>query len=83
MAKMVCKCGNILSTTQAPNDVELHVYTDKEWDAIMDCETIIPWEFPLPQYDVWMCPKCKRLYIFAEGNDTAIMSYVLENTKHN
>lgn len=49
----------------------------------MVCETIIPWEFLLPKYDVWMCPKCKRLYVFEKGNDTAIMSYVLENTKHN
>lgn len=45
----------------------------------MVCETIIPCEFPLPKYDVWTYPKCKRLYVFEEGNDTAIMSYVLEN----
>jgi hypothetical protein len=83
MARMNCVCGNVLSTVQAPNNIQLWVYTDKEWDAIMDCETLIPWEIPLPTYDVWMCPKCKRLYVFEKGNDTAIMTYVLENTKHN
>ena len=32
MAKMVCKCGTVLSTISAPNDVQLRVYTDREWD---------------------------------------------------
>lgn len=76
MAKMICKCGYLLSTTQVPNDIELRVYTDKEWDDILDCETIIPWLLPDPQHDVWMCPECKRVYVF-EWNDV-IMRYVLE-----
>ena len=79
MAKMNCKCGNILSTSQVPNDVQLWVYTDKEWDSIIDCDILIPWKIPLPKYEVWICPKCKRVYVFEEGNDTPIMRYVLEN----
>lgn len=76
MAKMLCRCGHLLSTTQVPNDIELCVYTDKEWEAMLDCETIIPWMLPLPKREVWMCPECKRVYVF-EGNDVK-MTYILE-----
>lgn len=76
---MICKCGNILSTVEAPNDVQLRVYTDKEWDEIMNEEVLIPWKIPLPEYDVWMCPKCKRVYVFEDGNNIPVMKYVLES----
>lgn len=78
MAKMNCKCGYILSTTQVPNDIQLRVYTDKEWENIMDCETITTWEIPFPRYDVWRCPKCQRIYVFEDGKDEPVMRYILE-----
>ena len=78
MAKMNCKCGYVLSTTEVPNDIELWVYTDKEWEALLDCKVIIPWRIPLPKRDVWMCPKCKRVYVFEKGNSIPKMRYVLE-----
>lgn len=31
MARFSCKCGNILSISSCPNDVQLRVYTDKEY----------------------------------------------------
>lgn len=76
---MICKCGNILSTVEAPNDVQLRVYTDKKWDEIMNEEVLIPWKIPLPEYDVWMCPECKRVYVFEDGNNIPVMKYVLES----
>ena len=78
MEKMNCKCGYLLSTTQTPNDIQLRVYTDKEWDVILDCDIIEPWKIPLPKYDVWKCPNCNRVYVFEEGTDTPIMKYILE-----
>lgn len=78
MAKMNCKCGYILNTTQAPNDIQLRVYTDKEWEAILDCDIIEPWKIPLPKYDVWKCPECNRIYVFEEGNDIPKMKYIIE-----
>ena len=48
MAKMNCKCGYLLSTTQVPNDIEIRVYTDREWDEILDCDIIEPWKIPSP-----------------------------------
>jgi hypothetical protein len=29
--KVTCTCGEVLSNSEAPNDVQLRVYTDKEW----------------------------------------------------
>jgi hypothetical protein len=62
----------------APNDIQLRVYTDKEWDKILEQDTIETWEIPMPTYDVWRCPKCERIYIFEHGNDKAIKVYKLE-----
>lgn len=78
MARMTCKCGEVLSNGAAPNKVELRVYTDFEWDRILEVDTIETWKFPLPTCDVWRCPKCERIYVFEEGNDTAVKVYCLE-----
>lgn len=40
MARMTCTCGAVLSNQEAPNDIQLRVYTDREWDAICDCDSI-------------------------------------------
>jgi len=79
MARMECKCGELLSNSMAPNDIELWVYTDKEWDAILENDTIETWKIPLPVYDVWKCPKCERVYVFEDGSDKAVKIYSLES----
>ena len=53
MARMTCTCGAELSNHEAPNDIQLRVYTDREWDEIFDCDSIQPWMIPEPKYDVW------------------------------
>jgi hypothetical protein len=78
MARFKCKCGEVLSDSQAPNDVELKVYTDREWDSILNHDMIDPLEIPSPQYDVWRCHKCERLYFFEDGNDSPVKIYRLE-----
>ena len=79
MAKMTCKCGTKLSNQEAPNDVQLRVYTDREWEDIFNCDSIYPWLIPLPQYDVWRCPKCKRIIVYKRDDCTPIMTYCLED----
>ena len=79
MARMTCKCGKQLNNHDAPNDIELVVYTDKEWDAICNCDSIQPWMIPSPRYEVWRCPVCKRIYVYDRGEDIPIMIYTLEN----
>lgn len=78
MARFMCKCGETLSNSQAPNDIELKVYTDREWDEIINHDLIDPLTIPDPKYDVWRCPKCERLYFFKEGNDIAVKVYKIE-----
>ena len=76
MAKMLCRCGNALSNSLAPNDVELRVYTDEEWDHIIQIEGKLE-DLPFPKNDVWRCPSCERIYFF-EGNKS-IKVYALES----
>ena len=75
---MNCICGETLSNSAAPNDIQLRVYTDKEWDSILEVDIIEAWKFPLPTHDVWRCPKCERVYAFEPNNHTAIKVYKLE-----
>ena len=78
MARMTCRCGAALSNQEAPNDIELVVYTDREWAEICDCDSIQPWMIPSPRYEVWRCPVCKRIYVYEGGADTSTMVYRLE-----
>jgi len=78
MARMECRCGEVLSNSIAPNNIQLRVYTDKEWDSILVNDTIETWKIPTPSYDVWRCPKCETIYVFKEGSDKAIKTYILE-----
>ncbi len=77
MARLQCKCGATLSNSNAPNDVELRVYTDREWDDIINLgDSIDPVTIPFPRYDVWRCTECERIYVF--DGDAVKKTYVLE-----
>ncbi|AVK85174.1 hypothetical protein C3943_17385 [Lysinibacillus sp. B2A1] len=72
MARMKCKCGKILSTVQAPNDVQLRVYTDKEWEDIINMgDTIDVFAIPYPEKEVWRFNHCDRIFVFNEDNTVA------------
>ena len=78
MAKMRCSCGAELNNQKSPNDIQLRVYNDKEWEEICDCESIQPWMIPAPKYDVWRCPRCKRIYVYESDDSSPVMVYRLE-----
>lgn len=78
MARTTCKCGEALSNHSIPNDIQLIVYTDKEWDKICTGDSIDPLMIPDPQYDVWRCPNCKRIAVYDWENPYPVMKYVLE-----
>ncbi|WP_083938152.1 hypothetical protein [Paenibacillus daejeonensis] len=66
MARFQCKCGKILSNTQCPNEIELHVFSDFQYEEIT---TLKPDEYgyinlPETLFDVWRCPTCERMHIF-------------------
>jgi hypothetical protein len=78
IVRMECRCGETLSTTSVPNDIELTVYTDREWDQIINAETIDPVSIPHPEYNVWKCPKCERIYFFNWDEGSPVKVYKLE-----
>lgn len=74
MAQFTCDCGNTLSNTRVPNDVQIRVFTDREFDNFL--ELYEKKFFSFPKYDVWRCPKCEMLHVF-EG-DLVVKKYVLK-----
>lgn len=78
MFKMICKCGESLWNGEIPTNNELVVYTDKEWNNIIEKGTLNSWEIPEPQFDVWRCSKCERIYVFEEGIEEVYKVYKLE-----
>ena len=67
MAHLVCKCGHDMWNGESPNDIEFWVFSDKTMDE-MSYEDNIPFLslFNKEDYNVWLCPKCRRLYVFDE-----------------
>ncbi len=59
MASVECRRGEVLSNSTAPN-VRLRVYTDREWDSILEDDILETRKIPLPTYDVWRCPNFQR-----------------------
>ena len=78
MARLLCKCGETLSNSMAPNEVELKVFTDKEWDHIINLGQIDTIDLPDPQHDVWICLKCERIYVFEKNSDRVSKIYKRE-----
>lgn len=61
MARFGCSCGNTLSNSTVPNDIQMHVTKFKDWKtACKDNVQVLDW----PEEEVWRCPRCKRLYLF-------------------
>ena len=76
MARFPCRCGETLWNGMAPNDIQLRVFSDREWDQIINIGMIDSFDLPDPKYDVWRCPKCERVYVF--DGENVIKKYVLE-----
>ena len=73
-----CKCGETLSNSMAPNDIELKVFSDKEWDDIINLGEIDSVDLPEPKQDVWRCSACERIYFFKADSDRVDKVYSLE-----
>ncbi|MCS1350900.1 hypothetical protein [Mechercharimyces sp. CAU 1602] len=71
MASMICKCGEVLSNRESPNDIQLHIFTDKEWEEIIAKGQIETVELLISEVDIWRCPSD----VFHEGEGMDIDSY--------
>lgn len=47
------------SNTLALNDIQLRVFTDREWDNIINIGQVDTLDLPDPKVDVWRCPVVK------------------------
>lgn len=79
MARLQCKCGNILWDGETPNNIQFHVFSDKQMDQILENDTISTVDLftKMEEYEVWRCPQCKRLYVFEENSKEAKYIYEL------
>lgn len=77
MARFSCKCGEILSNSSAPNEIQLKIFTDREWDNIINIGMVDSVDLPDPSYDVWKCPKCERVFVFGD-NGKVKKTYIIE-----
>lgn len=79
MARLGCKCGTTLWNGLTPNDILLYVYSDKKMDKIREYDSVDTIELSnLEDFEVWLCPECKRLYVFENGSDSVKCVYQLE-----
>jgi len=79
MARLGCKCGHILWNGECPNDIQYWVYSDKKMEKIFENKTINVMKLSeINDYEVWLCPECKRLYVFIEGKIKTKYVYKLE-----
>ena len=77
MAAFLCKCGNRLSNTLVPNNIVYHVYSDVEWDKILEKDILQTIDIPAPEFDVWKCNSCERVYVFDDAGKVLIV-YIVE-----
>jgi len=80
LAHFFCKCDERMWNGLTPNDIQYWVYSDRKMDKICENDTIdviALWD--IYDYDVWRCPKCKRLYVFQDGSNTPKYIYQLED----
>lgn len=54
------------------------VNIDSDRNKILDCEMIEPWRTHILNYDVWLCPNCKRVYVFKGAYNNPIVVYKIE-----
>lgn len=73
-----CRCGKILSNSANP-EIEYRIYSDDEWCDIVSNESMVnPILIPYPKHTVWVCPDCKRAYVFEAGSVDVKDVYVMK-----
>ncbi|MCB0740676.1 MAG: hypothetical protein R2796_07630 [Chitinophagaceae bacterium] len=80
MASITCECGNQLSNSTVPNDIQYYVYSDREWIKIIELDVVETINLPQPEHDVWKCNNCNRIYVFNQKGEI-IKVYILESDK--
>jgi hypothetical protein len=81
MASIICKCGNRLSDSNVPSEIQYHVYSDREWIKIIELGVVETISLPAPEHDVWKCNNCNRIYVFnKKGDITKVYTLEIDNS---
>lgn len=73
-----CKCGKVLSNSANP-EIDYRLYSAEEWNDILNDDNIVePILIPYPKHSVWVCPECKRAYVWRTGDLRLRYVYKLE-----
>ncbi|MBO6230524.1 MAG: hypothetical protein J6O50_08135 [Ruminiclostridium sp.] len=79
MARIECKCGQIIWNGETPNDIEFWAYSDRTMDSILMSDSVSSPDFSAnADYNVWLCPLCRRLYIFKGKDNVPLYVYTPE-----
>ena len=46
MARFLCACGNTLSNSRGPNEIEYYAFSPSQWEFLMTCGDIDVLEIP-------------------------------------
>lgn len=69
MARLRCVCGNSLSNSRSPNEIQYYAFSANQWKYLLTCGEIDVLTIPDPEGEIWRCPQCERLCWFSEGAD--------------
>lgn len=73
-----CRCGKTLSNSTKP-EIDYRIYSNEEWIEIVNDDSIVePILIPYPKHTVWVCPDCKRAYVWKTGDSHLQYLYELE-----
>lgn len=77
MARYWCKCGHVMWNGETPNDIMYHAFSDRQADKILESDAIdtIDLFSKWKEYEAWVCPKCKRLYVFSYQDNQLLCAY--------
>ena len=72
MSRWTCKCGQYMNDHSIPDDNLFWAFSDKEWDTISELTDVVGninwYSLPGPTYEIYKCPSCGRLMVFANSN---------------
>ena len=81
MARILCKCGTHMWNGETPNDIQFWAYSDRMMDKIREKDTVDVIELSsMENFEIWLCPDCKRLHIFDPNSLSVKCTYKLENS---
>lgn len=84
MARILCLCGETLSNSESPNDIEIYCFPDRQFFELTesgqtDFENIADVD---PEITIWKCPSCGRLLLFMGESNRPVVYKIEKDFTH-